>query len=415
MYASHTILLLTEEGKLKPIAIELALPPCPETGTQGSIKVLTAPPESATDYFWLLAKIHVGSVDLGWHELFSHWLSTHSVLEPFIISLHRNLSVLHPIFTLLLPHTKNTILMNGIGRQSLINAEGIIERATSPGKYGLEISSKLYGAIWQFDYGNLPKELVARGMAEVTDDPSCPGGVKLVIEDYPYAKDGLEIWDAIARWVKTYVQIIYEGSDEAVQGDSELQAFWHEAVTVGHGDLADQAWWPKLDSVSSLESVLTSLIWTAGPKHAAVNFGQYAYAGYMPNRCSMVRRLIPEEGSSEHQEVLADPEKFLLSALATESVTAISLLTTEVLSNHSVDEEYLGQRSASNWTSNPAVQAAFAVFGEEIKAIGKRIKQRNADSSLFHRRGPANVPYTLLYPTSTPGVTGRGVPNSPCV
>lgn len=75
IYASRTILLLNEEKKMKPVAIELILPPCHTNGTPGSMTVVTAPPEEEQekDYRWLLAKIHVGSADLGFHELFSHW------------------------------------------------------------------------------------------------------------------------------------------------------------------------------------------------------------------------------------------------------------------------------------------------------------------------------------------------------
>ena len=36
-------------------------------------------------------------------------------------------------------------------------------------------------------------------------DPKEPHGLKLLIEDYPYATDGLQIWAAIENWVRTYV------------------------------------------------------------------------------------------------------------------------------------------------------------------------------------------------------------------
>jgi hypothetical protein len=35
--------------------------------------------------------------------------------------------------------------------------------------------------------------------------------------------------------------------------------------------------------------------------HAAVNFGQYAYSGYMPNKASFVSHAIPAPGSSEEK------------------------------------------------------------------------------------------------------------------
>ncbi|KAL0371163.1 UNVERIFIED_CONTAM: Linoleate 13S-lipoxygenase 2-1, chloroplastic [Sesamum angustifolium] len=59
--------------------------------------------------------------------------------------------------------------MNALGRKVLINANGLVEIAFSPGK----------------------------GMA--VEDPTAPHGLKLTIEDYPYANDGLLIWDAIKQ------------------------------------------------------------------------------------------------------------------------------------------------------------------------------------------------------------------------
>lgn len=100
-------------------------------------------------------------------------------------------------------------------------------------------------------------------MAEPAD-ASYPGSVKLVIEDYPYAKDGLEVWDAINQYVSKYVELTYQGSDDAVKGDTELQAWWNEIVTVGHGDLKDATWWPKLDSTKNLVQIITTIAWIGG-------------------------------------------------------------------------------------------------------------------------------------------------------
>ncbi|KAK4716047.1 hypothetical protein R3W88_014385 [Solanum pinnatisectum] len=46
-----------------------------------------------------------------------------------------------------------------------------------------------------------------RGMA--VEDPTAPCGVKLVIEDYPYAADGFLIWSAIKELVESYVEHYY--------------------------------------------------------------------------------------------------------------------------------------------------------------------------------------------------------------
>ena len=115
-----------------------------------------------------------------------------------------------------------------------------------------------------------------------------------MIEDYPYASDGLEIWDAIKSWVEEYVSFYYK-SDEELQKDPELQAWWKELVEVGHGDLKDKPWWQKMQTREELVEASATLIWIASALHAAVNFVQYPYRGLILNRPTISRRFMPEK------------------------------------------------------------------------------------------------------------------------
>ena len=47
------------------------------------------------------------------------------MIEPFIIVTNRQLSVVHPIYKLLQPHFRDTMNINALARQTLINADGI--------------------------------------------------------------------------------------------------------------------------------------------------------------------------------------------------------------------------------------------------------------------------------------------------
>lgn len=38
----------------------------------------------------------------------------------------------------------------------------------------------------------------------------------------------------------------------------------NEIVTVGHGDLKDATWWPKLDSTKNLVQIITTIAWIGG-------------------------------------------------------------------------------------------------------------------------------------------------------
>ncbi|KAG6543658.1 hypothetical protein Mapa_014841 [Marchantia paleacea] len=411
-YAPRVIFFHTNEGTMMPVAIELSLPP-PKGGNISIRRVFTPPSASPTqrDYIWELAKLHFNAIDFGYHELVTHWLRSHAAMEPIIISSNRQLSRMHPIFNLLLPTFKNTMNINAIARQALINANGIIEQTFTPQQYSMEMSAAVFAATWRFDAQALPQDLIARGMAEPADD-SYAGGVKLVVDDYPFAKDGLELWDGIKAWVAKYVSIVYDDSDEVVVADTELQSWWNEIVNVGYGDVKSASWWPKLDSCNSLVQIVTTICWMAGPHHAAVNFGQYAYAGFMPNKPPMTRKFIPEVGSPEYQELIADPEKYILSSSTSELAATIVMATIELLATHAIDEEYVGHRNSSDWTSDDRLKAAFAEFTAAMDNLESKINERNNNRDLRNRLGPSLVPYTLLFPTSTSGLTGKGVPYS---
>uniref|UniRef100_A0A0R0G523 Lipoxygenase domain-containing protein n=1 Tax=Glycine max TaxID=3847 RepID=A0A0R0G523_SOYBN len=171
-------------------------------------------------------------------------------------------------------------------------------------------------------------------------DPSAPHGVQLLIEDYPYASNGLEIWDAIKSWVEEYVSFYYKSAEE-LQKDPELQAWWKELVEMGHGDFKDKPWWQKMQTREELVEAFATLIWIASALHAAVNFGQYPYGE-----------------------------------------TLIDLTVIEILSRHASDEFYLGQRDGE----------AFKRFGKNLEEIEKKLIEKNNDETLRNRYGPAKMP-----------------------
>ena len=250
---------------------------------------------------------------------------------------------------------------------------------------------------------------IHRGMA--VKDVNSPHGLRLLIEDYPYAVDGLEIWSAIKTWVEDYCSFYYK-TDDLVQDDSELQSWWKELREEGHGDKKDEPWWPKMQTREELIETCTTIIWIASALHAAINFGQYPYGGYPPNRPAMSRHFMPEEGTSDYEELKSHPEKALLKIFTSqfESVLGISLV--EILSRHSSDEIFLGQRDSLDWTSDTEPIEAFKRFGQNLKEVEDRITKRNKDEKLKNRVGPVKMPYTLLCPTSEEGLTFKGIPNS---
>lgn len=413
IYATRTLLFLRGDGTLAPLAIELSLPHIQGGLTTAKSTVYTPASTGVESWVWQLAKAYVNVNDYCWHQLISHWLNTHAVMEPFVIATNRQLSVTHPVHKLLQPHYRDTMNINALARQTLINGGGIFEMTVFPRKFALEMSSVFYKD-WKFTEQALPDDLIKRGVAVA--DPSSPCKVRLLIEDYPYATDGLAIWHAIEQWVAEYLAIYYP-NDGVLQGDVELQAWWKEVREVGHGDLKDAAWWPKMQTVAELGKACTTIIWIGSALHAAVNFGQYPYAGYLPNRPSVSRRPMPEPGTKEYAQLEREPEKVFVRTITSQMQAIVGMSLLEILSKHSSDEVYLGQRDTPEWTSDPKALEAFKRFGARLTDIESGVVAMNRDPQLKNRNGP-EFPYMLLYPNTSDhkgdaaGIAARGIPNS---
>ncbi|KAE8687894.1 Linoleate 9S-lipoxygenase 1 [Hibiscus syriacus] len=360
------------------------------------------------DHHDTLAKAFVTVNDSGHHQLVSHWLNTHAVLELFVIATNRQLSVVHPIYKLLHPHFRDTMTINALARELLVNADGIIEKTFCPGKYSLEMSSVIYKS-WNFLDQALPNDLKKRGIAD--GDINSLGGLdRLLIKDYPYAVDGLKIWFAIENWVRDYCSFYYK-TDEMVKEDPELQAWWTELREVGHGDNKHELWWPKMQNRQELIQSCTIIIWIASALHAAVNYGQYAYGGYFPNRPMLRRRFMPEKDTLEYDELENNPEKVFFRTMSSQLQSLTVITVVETLSNHAPDEMYLGQRFPK-WTTDAIPLAASEAFNNRLAEIEGEILKMNLDKRLKNRIGPVNVPYNLLHPTGEPGISNKGIPNS---
>ena len=244
-------------------------------------------------------------------------------------------------------------------------------------------------------------------------DPRAPHGLKLTIEDYPYANDGLILWDTIKQWVTDYVNHYYPKPGQ-IESDEELQAWWEEIRTVGHGDKKDEPWWPNLKTPKDLVQIITTIIWVTSGHHAAVNFGQYDFAAYMPNRPTIARVKMPSEDPTDEEWKTFErrPEDALLSCFPTQLQASKIMAILDVLSNHSIDEEYIGEAPEPSWAEDPAIKSAFEVFAGKLKELEGIVDARNNDKKLRNRTGAGVVPYELLKPYSEPGVTAKGVPNS---
>lgn len=232
-------------------------------------------------------------------------------------------------------------------------------------------------------------------MAVENLDENNPNGIQLLMLDYPYAIDGLEIWAAIKSWVNDFCSIFYK-DNEAIEADVELQAWWSEIRSIGHGDNHNETRWYQMTTLSNLVEALTTLIWIASARHAVINHQKHSHNDNSPTLC---RKFIPVEGTVEFGEFLKDPDKFFTKMLPDRFETSLGLALVDLLSKNTYDEMYLLKCQPSHgWIDNEIVQNRFAEFKEELKEIQIRILQRNKDPKLKNRRVPAKIDHNIVYP-----------------
>ncbi|EFJ46750.1 hypothetical protein VOLCADRAFT_105416 [Volvox carteri f. nagariensis] len=413
---------------LIPVAIELAHPKthkgedglAPSAGHVYSRSQLSA--DRSTWAVWQLAKMIFKSLDSSFHQLISHWLRTHCVLEPFYIALRRQISAMHPVYKLMLPHFRYTLNINRNARGSLVNAGGLIEKSFSAGAYAMSLSSIVYGKDWNFATEALPEDLKTRGMVDANGKPWL---------DYPYATDGLDVWNALTSYFDKYLRLYYK-CDEDVEKDAELKEWWSEVKTLGHGDLmkfglrpgGEKQLWGfagDITSVQQLVRVLATIAWLGSGHHAAVNFGQYDYTSFVLNAPSLVRKPMPAPGDKSWEKLkrasLGKKQEAIIMTYLSDPFTAATVAATvKLLSTHARDEQTLDEMNPH--LVDPAACEANQDFIEDMKRLEQTIEMRNADSKNWARFRLAKddtarpLPYTLLLPGSPAGVTMRGVPYS---
>ncbi|XP_015255315.1 PREDICTED: arachidonate 15-lipoxygenase B-like, partial [Cyprinodon variegatus] len=172
--APLVLLYKTADDKLVPIAIQLKQEPGPDNP-------IFLPTDSSHD--WLLAKTFVRSAEFNLHELNFHLLRTHLLAEVFAVSTLRNLPMVHPLYKLLIPHTRYTLHINVLARKVLISENGVLTTVASSGGEGMfkilgdSLSSMTYRSLC------IPDDIADRGMEN--------------IPNFYYRDDGLKLWNSL--------------------------------------------------------------------------------------------------------------------------------------------------------------------------------------------------------------------------
>lgn len=329
---------------------------------------------------WSFAKLCVQIADANHHEMSSHLGRTHLAMAPFAIASARHLAENHPLGLLLKPHFRFTLAINNAARASLIQEQGPVDELLAGTlKESLTISKDAFKN-WSLDQFAFPKEIANRGMDDVKQLPH-----------YPYRDDGMLVWNALKKFVSSYLRLYYKTPDNLSQ-DLELQN-WTKSlfdlfslqgmnapnVTRGKGM---PAW---IGTVEQLIDIVTAIIFTCGPQHAAVNFPQYDYMAFTPNMPLALYQPLPE-----HFSVLTKDS--LMPYLPPPNQAVGQLSTTYLLSSFHYDQ--LGHYDQE--FQDEAAQNLVIQFQQDLNIVELEIEKNNRSRLIeYNYLKPSLIPNSI--------------------
>lgn len=325
MYAPIALFYLTKHHrKFLPLLIQLERPSA-DAHAECDLCVIYTPLTRPANG-WLFAKMHFGVADSMWHQLISHLLECHLIMEPMIIAAHRQLSRQHPVFKTLKQHWTQTLAINDFGRATLIAASHpqVDEILATGMQGGLQLMQNAYLTHFSLKNASLPLQLKSRGF-NVDYVPHSPNDV---LPGYIYRDFTIPLYNAERRYVHAVLsQPNVYGPDPVealrrIKADKELNAWLGELRDPTLAAIPDV---PDINSLDDLVEMITTIIFIATAQHASVNFPQYNYYGFQPAKPLLLTKAMPSNLS-----VITDA--FILQSLpdfnqAREMITIGNVLT----------------------------------------------------------------------------------------
>ncbi len=244
----------------------------------------------------------------------------------------------------------------------------------------LEILQNAYES-WELGRFEIRRELEERGLDDVRKLPH-----------FPYRDDGLLVWDAIEKFVFNFLHYWYPDDanstgNQKILKDSELQDWAGDLVEAGRV----RGMPSPIETVEQLIKIVTNVIFTSGPQHAAVNYPQYEYLAFVPNVPLAAYGKIPESKGE------IPDEKTLMEFLPPQDQADAQLKVVNFLSFYRYDcLGYYDESFHVAFMGNPHIKLLVQQFQQDLRLVEKEIEVRN--------RG-RYVPYPYLKPSLIPNST----------
>jgi arachidonate 15-lipoxygenase len=372
------------EGALQPIAIQLgqhfdaeATPiytpnDCANANDRNGLK-------------WRIAKYTVNVCSAIQHEAVAHLGDTHLIIEPMIVAMHRQIAVNHPLHKLLIPHFRFTININDDAIHSLIVPGGVV--ACNVGiaiESSLELVTKAHQA-WRWDEHVPERDFSLRGIDR--------------LPVFPFRDDTLLLWRAIHEYVDAYLRVYYR-NDQDVRDDVELQGWIWELTAPqycgfkglnGLSASADATRPWRIERLDYLIEMITLILYTAGPRHASVNYAQYPLMSYVPSVGGSLYQPAPTR--STKLETIADclpwypPLDIALYGATFEFLLSAVQYDTFGRYEHNVRDPYF---------TDPRVQPHVANLQDALALIEIEIRKRNAKRPMpYPFQLPSQIPNSI--------------------
>ncbi|XP_037620549.1 polyunsaturated fatty acid lipoxygenase ALOX15B-like [Sebastes umbrosus] len=357
LMAPLVLLHKTPDKKLMPIAIQLKQTPADDNP-------IFYPTDS--EYDWLMAKIFVRGADFHEHELNVHLLRTHLLAEVFAVSLLRNVREWHPLYKLLVHHTRYTLHINYKARELLISGTGFFKQYAASG--GDAMKRLLEGSTASLTYSSLciHEDIAERGLEAVPN--------------FHYRDDGLKLWDIIHRFVQGILSFYYR-TDTKVQNDTLVQRWISDIFKHGFLSQTGTGIPQSFTTVKDLVKFVTMVIFTCSAQHSAVSAGLYDYGGWMPNNPTTLRLPPPTRKGTTSEDTM-------LKTLPVKGTTANEMAVLWLLSKQSSDSVFLGQYGNDHFSEEIPRQLMKAFQGR-LQVLSAYINIRNKN---------LKVPYRYLDP-----------------